>query len=96
MTGTTFLISPEAPAGNVSTGHAPRRLKDQTLRMGVLDNGKGNADNLLRFVLEGLKSAHPASSVVWLRKDSMSTPATASMLDQLVTETDLVISAMGD
>ena len=38
----------------------------------------------------------PVASVVALRKDSVSLPAPAAILDQLAAESDYVLSAMGD
>lgn len=96
MAKTAFLISPEAPAESAAHEKEQRRLTTQGLRIGMLDNGKGNADHLLKFILEGLKGLVPVASVTWLRKNSMSTPAPQAMLDQLVAETDLVVTAMGD
>ena len=66
------------------------------LRLGVLDNSKGNADHLLRFIVEGVKAAVPVASVVSLRKESVSLPATGPLLDRLAAEADLVVSAMAD
>jgi hypothetical protein len=73
-----------------------RRLSREGLRVGVLDNSKGNADHLLRFVVDGLKSALPVKSVVATRKGSVSLPAPREILDQLAREADVVISAMAD
>jgi hypothetical protein len=66
------------------------------LRLGVLDNSKGNADHLLRFIVEGVKAALPVASVVMTRKGSVSLPAPADVLDRLTREADFVVSAMAD
>ena len=78
------------------SGAVQRRLSGEGLRVGVLDNSKGNADHLLRFVVEGMKSVLPVKSVVSLRKDSVSLPAPDGILDQLTREADFVVSAMAD
>ena len=96
MSKTAFLISPEAPPEAKIVKGIQRRLNVGELRVGMLDNGKSNADHLLRFLLDGLKEQFPVTSVVWLRKASMSTPAPQTMIEQFVAETDLVITAMGD
>ena len=53
-------------------------------------------DHLLKFIEEGLRAALPISSVVSLRKLSVSIPAPAPIMDQFTREADLVVSAMGD
>ena len=41
-----------------------RRLSAEAgVRLGVLDNSKGNADHLLRFIVEGVKAVVPVASV---------------------------------
>ena len=77
-------------------GCTERRIDKRGIRLGVLDNSKGNADHLLRFIVDGVKSAVPVASVVTLRKDSVSLPAPADILDRLTREADVVVSAMAD
>jgi len=96
MNSKVLLVVPEAPAVQGAAGGAQRELSGGGLRLGVLDNSKGNADHLLRFLVDGLKAELPVKSVVSLRKGSVSLPAPAEMLDQLTREADVVISAMGD
>ena len=66
------------------------------IRLGTLDNTKGNADHLLAFVVENIRKLVPVASVVSLRKNNPSTPAPKNVLDQLEAEADFVISAMAD
>ena len=96
MTGTVVLVVPEAPAVRAASGAAQRRLTGEGLRVGLLDNSKGNADHLLRFVAEGVQAALTVKSVVSLRKDNVSLPAPGDILDRLTREADVVISAMAD
>jgi hypothetical protein len=91
-----ILVVPEAPNTASASAAAQRAIPKSGLRLGVLDNGKGNADHLLRLLTEGLKSRVPVGSVVALRKSSVSLPAAADILDQLAARTDFVISAMAD
>jgi hypothetical protein len=91
-----ILVVPEAPSTAPTSKAQQRALPKSGLRLGVLDNGKGNADHLLRLLTEGLKSRVPVASVVALRKSSVSLPAAGDILDQLAARTDLVISAMAD
>ena len=90
------LVVPEAPAPAQAVAAESRKAGKSGLRLGVLDNSKGNADHLLRFIVEGVKAALPVASVVMTRKGSVSLPAPADVLDQLTREADFVVSAMAD
>ena len=90
------LVVPEAPVPEAAPAAAGRKAGKSGLRLGVLDNSKGNADHLLRFIVEGIKAAMPVASVVMTRKGSVSLPAPAEILDQLTREADFVVSAMAD
>ena len=97
MGDTVFLISPEAPPHQFAGPGEMRSVKaGKGIRLGTLDNTKGNADHLLAFVVENLRKALPIASVVSLRKNNPSTPAPKNVLDQLEADADFVISAMGD
>ena len=91
-----LLVVPEAPTAAAAAAVTERGIKAGGLRLGILDNSKGNADHLLRFIAEGIKAALPVTSVVSLRKSSVSLPAPGEILDQLTAEADFVISAMAD
>ena len=96
MSHTIRLVVPEAPAVQSAAADRKRELKRDNLRIGVLDNSKANADHLLHFVLEGIKSRLPVKSVVALRKPFASVSALPAVLNQLAAEADFVISAMAD
>ena len=96
MSGKVRLVVPEAPMAEALAAVTERQIKTSGLRLGILDNSKGNADHLLRFIAEGVKAALPVKSVVSLRKASVSLPAPGKILDQLAAETDFVVSALGD
>ena len=91
-----LLVVPEAPVPAAGVAARGRKAGAGGLRLGVLDNGKGNADHLLKFIVEGVKAAVAVASVVSLRKDSFSLPAPGAIRDQLSAEADLVVSAMAD
>ena len=91
-----LLVVPEAPVPEAAAVAARRKSGRGGLRLGVLDNSKGNADHLLRFIVEGVKAAVPVASVVLTRKGSVSLPAPAEVLDRLAAEADFVVSAMAD
>jgi hypothetical protein len=90
------LVVPEAPSPQAVAATETRAVAKGGIRLGVLDNSKGNADHLLRFIVDGVKALLPVASVVMTRKDSVSLPAPAAILDQLAAESDYVITAMAD
>ena len=96
MSRKVTLVVPEAPPTQAAAGAAQRALSSGNLRIGVLDNSKGNADHLLRFIVDGVQAALPVKSVVILRKDNVSLPAPGEILDRLAKEADVVVSAMAD
>ena len=96
MTGRVKLVVPEAPVPATAAAKEQRKFAPGGLRLGILDNSKGNADHLLKFIVDGVKALVPVASVVSLRKGSVSLPAPADILDRLAAETDFVVSAMAD
>ena len=91
-----MLLVPEAPGRASSTEATQRKLSKKGVRLGVLNNGKGNADHLLNFLVEGLKAEVPIASVAFMRKHRSAHAAPREILDQLADEADCVISAMAD
>jgi hypothetical protein len=96
MADKILLVVPEAPAPGGQAVVKERAIDRKGIRLGVLDNSKGNADHLLKFLIESVKAAVPVASVVSLRKASVSLPAPADILDRLAGEADVVVSAMAD
>jgi len=91
-----FLVVPDAPVEDVAQLKSNRTLGNRGIRLGVLDNSKGNADHLLNLIVEGVKKEFTVDSVVMKRKPASSGPATDQVLDELAKEADVVISAMAD
>ena len=90
-----FLVTPDAPVEDTAQLKATRTL-GSGIRLGLLDNSKGNADHLLNLIVEGVKQELKVDSVVMKRKPASSGPATDQMLDELANEADVVLSAMAD
>jgi len=92
------LVTPDAqpPAPAPAPTVVRRTLDPKGIRLGVLDNSKGNADHLLAMIVEGVRAEIPLKSVVSLRKPHVTFPATKAVLNQLEAEADVVISAMAD
>ena len=96
MSRKVTLVIPEAPVPASGAVVEQRKLARGGLRLGGLDNGKGNADHLLEFVVEGLKALTPVASVVSMRKGNVAMGASKEILDRLGAEADFVVSAMAD
>ena len=94
--GKIFIVVPEAPLETSEKLEAKRSLGTGGIRLGVLDNTKGNADHLLNLIVDGVKKEFQVDSVVYKRKAASSQPASEEILDALAREADLVISAMAD
>ena len=90
------LVIPEAPSPQTVAVSETRAVAKGGIRLGILDDSKGNADHLLRFIVDGVKALLPVASVIALRKDSVSLPAPTDILDRLAAESDYVITAMAD
>jgi hypothetical protein len=96
MSGKVVLVVPEAPVPAAAAAAGSRKAAKGGLRLGILDNSKGNADHLLRYIVEGVKAALPVASVVMTRKGSVSLPAPGDIIERLAREADFVVSAMAD
>jgi hypothetical protein len=90
------LVAPDAPMPAADELTAKSKISQRSIRFGLLDNSKGNADHLLNFVVAGVKRVIPLASVVALRKDNAAKAAPSRILDQLAAEADFVVSAMAD
>ena len=94
--GRIFIVVPEAPMEEAAQLKTERKLGRGSIRLGVLDNSKANADYLLELIVDGVKKELDVTSVLVTRKPASSRPASDEILDQLAKETDLVVSAMAD
>ena len=94
--GQIFLVVPDAPVEQAVQLNANRTIGEAGIRLGILDNTKGNADHLLNMIIEGMKKEFKVDSVVMTRKAASSRPAAEDILDRLAKEADLVVSAMAD
>jgi hypothetical protein len=98
MSETVRLVIPYAPptVQAAKDASAQRHIGAKGIRLGVLDNSKGNADHLLKMIVEGVRREMPLTSVAFARKPIVSMAAPTEILDQLAREADIVISAMAD
>lgn len=85
-------VEPEPAAASTATRLGG--LDGTTL--GLLANGKVNAGALLELVTEALRSRYRIRDVVVRVKASASQVAPGEMLDQLASQCDAVVTAIGD
>ncbi len=91
-----LCVSPLAPVPAPPAARLDDRARLAGIRLGILDNSKGNADHLLGFLIDTVKGRLPITAVVKRRKPASSRPADPAVIDELARETDFVISAMAD
>jgi len=87
------------PRGVVKSGSMPLAERLATLdgkRVAFLDNTKWNADNLLREVAEKLGQEYRLAATNFYRKECMSWPAEAELVDRIVANNDVVFEAIGE
>lgn len=64
-------------------------------RVGILDNSKEKADEILRRLEERLKERFTVASVVWRRKDFYTKHAPVALIEDLARQCDVVVNAVG-
>lgn len=92
----TKVLNPEAVAKPPRGGLAERVDRLDGKRIGFLNNTKANVDILFDRIEELLSERYRIAGVVRTRKANAAVPASAAVLDQLVAECDVVITASGD
>ncbi|MEV1128349.1 UGSC family (seleno)protein [Agromyces sp. NPDC049794] len=75
---------------------SPRPVSLKGLTIGLLDNTKPNATMLLEEIAKELQDHYGAGEARLYTKDYFGTPVKESLLDQIVDECDVVITAVGD
>jgi hypothetical protein len=88
------------PRGVVVLESRPLAARKQGLaglRLGILDNSKWNANKLLRGASAVLgREIEFAAVNYYVKKHGFSNDATPEMIDQIVAENDIVLTAIGD
>lgn len=75
---------------------SPRPASLRGLTIGLLDNTKPNATNLLREIGEELQRSYGAGETRLYTKDYFGTPAADDLIAQIAEEVDVVVTAVGD
>ncbi|MGO2113050.1 MAG: UGSC family (seleno)protein [Pseudoclavibacter sp.] len=91
------MLDPTGVAGDTAaTTLSPRPVSLEGLRVGLLDNTKPNATLLLEALGELLTTTQKVGSTKLYTKDYFGTPAKQELLDEIVRESDIVVTAVGD
>ncbi len=75
---------------------APRASTLAGKRLAILDNTKWNANKLLRGTRDKLVEQAGFSAVTYYRKESFSLNAAPQLIDEIVANNDIVLTAIGD
>lgn len=90
------VYDPRGVVRSVALPTAERRQRLDGLRLGVLDNSKWNANKLLRGSIEALRKEIDFAAVNYYVKHSFSKDAAPELIEQIVAENDIVLTAIGD
>lgn len=90
------LISPRGSQIRRQRAMAPRLASLNGLRIGLLSNGKLNADLLLQETARCFVERHQCTAAPLLSKPFASKPAEPEQLRQLAEQADFMITANGD
>ena len=90
------VFDPRGTVDQTVTPNAPRKLKLDGLRLGILDNSKWNANKLLRGASAALSANINFAAVNYYVKQSFSKDAAPELIEQIVRESDIVLTAIGD
>lgn len=91
------LVDPTGEASRRTRSPAPRTRRSlQGARVGLLDNGKRNAEVFLRAVGDLMQSRFGVREVHLRRKPNASLPVPAEVLEDLLPRADFVIAGVGD
>jgi hypothetical protein len=97
MSDTTAIVFD--PRGVVEAEARPLAARPHSLdglRLAVLDNTKWNAGTLLRGAARALAGRHAFATVTHYRKESFARVAAPQVIDAIVADNDIVLTAIGD
>lgn len=93
---TIRVLDPTQPPQVLPATLARRSPITAQISLALLSNAKTNASELMRLVKDELSKQLNIDRVVEAAKESASTNAPETMLDQLAEECDLALVAIGD
>jgi hypothetical protein len=90
------VLDPSEGPQSAGLEMAPRPANLNGVTVGVIDNGKRNADYVLKGIVERLKERYGIGPVVFLKKSSASRPISEDAARELAEKCRVVISGIGD
>ncbi len=90
------LYSPQSTTPKRRAFRAPPLDRLDGLRIGILENGKLNADEMLREVANLFVERHGCTVRTVASKKNASAPAPATTLVNLAQEVDFLVTGLGD
>lgn len=90
------LYSPQVTTPRRQAFRAPALARLDGLRIGILENGKLNAEEMLREVAKLFVERHGCILRTVASKKNASAPAPASTLVNLAQEVDFLVTGLGD
>ena len=91
------VLSPEYEQTQVAeVAMAPRFAPGEPVVIGVIENAKNNAKELLTYVAEGLRDRLPVADIVVHSKSAAGKPIDADAAEMLAARSHLIISGLGD
>lgn len=90
------VFDPRGVVRSMAIPVADRREQLDGLRLGVLDNSKWNANKLLRGAIEALGKEVEFEAVNYYVKHSFSKDAAPDLIEKIIEENDIVLTAIGD
>ena len=95
-TGKVILLDPTLQAAPETVQMASRPHGLDGKRLGLLDNGKLKSDKFLASVAEFLQREYRLAGIIQRRKASPYFPCQPELLEELISQCDLVITGIGD
>ncbi len=97
LLNTEAILSPEGTSHARQHRLAPRRFKSlDGVRLGLLGNSKLNADAVLLAIGDLLKERYAIESVIIRSKPSFSKPAADDQVQEIIDNSDVVLTGVGD
>ena len=90
------LYAPTSTTATRKRTRAPKLGKLDGARIGILENGKLNAEDMLNEVAQLFVQRHGCTVVKLASKKNASAPAPANTLTTVAPEVDFLITGLGD
>ncbi|MGE5522457.1 MAG: hypothetical protein ACM3SS_01990 [Rhodospirillaceae bacterium] len=95
MTTDLPFIDPTRGLSKARILPAPRPMDLRGKTIGLLDNTKEQGDVILETIAEALRDRYGVEKIITRRKEFYSKPAPAEMIDEMASEVQVAIAALG-